>query len=299
MKLRLLLLAACLFVATAIAQFRPPKLPANPAGYIVIDSINPSAGRLALALDANGDGGLSRAEIANASVALGRLDRNEDGQLDSAETGKQGALEVQGQRSGFLLSYGLKHSECHDLKQALGIPKIITMRVMHEQAFYADLDKGFSSTINVQLIGTSAYLVEVQPFEMAHGRILSPWDGAGFLPVAVLGADVARKLLPAGNPIGKIVKLKTEFFYVIGVLKNAGPRPMAVYIPEATMSSRFGYRSFKRQSGGISAAEWEITKAWIPVQDARRADFLLRAISRRLDPKQERADLKIKYVPTK
>jgi hypothetical protein len=85
-KVWAIFLVACyLSMVSASAQFRPPKLPANPAGYIVIDSINPRTGRLALALDANGDGSLSRAEIANAPYALGGLDRDGNGRLNSSE----------------------------------------------------------------------------------------------------------------------------------------------------------------------------------------------------------------------
>ena len=75
-------MAGWLSLASADAQFQPPKLAAKPAGYIVIDSINPRTGRLALALDANGDGSLSRVEIAKAPVALGQLDRNGDGRIE-------------------------------------------------------------------------------------------------------------------------------------------------------------------------------------------------------------------------
>jgi len=296
----LLLLAGCLSIGSANAQFQFPKLPAKPAGYIVIDCFQPGSGpgKLVAALDADGDGTLSVVEFANASAAFGRLDRNSDGRLDATEMGQE-KRSVGVQRSGFVAEYGIRHADCHDIKQALGIPKIITMRVMTEQASYADLDKNFSSTVDVLLGGATADLAEVQPLPLARGRFLETRDDTHFMPVAVLGADVARKLLPAGDPTGKIVKLGTNFYYVIGVLKNAAPKPMTVYIPEATMRSWIGYRSVRRQSGGISAAEYEITKAWIPVQDKRRADFLLRAISRRLDPKQDRADLKIKYVPTK
>ena len=86
---------------------------------------------------------------------------------------------------------------------------------------------------------------------------------------------------------------------VIGVLKEGDPRPMAVYIPEATMRSTYGYREVKRQSGGITTRHFEISKAWIPVPNAQLAEVMLRAISRGLDPRKERHDLQIKYVPTK
>jgi len=293
-------LAIVVSTASANAQFQFPMLPAKPAGYIVIDCFKPGSGpgRMVAALDVDGDGNLSWAEIEKAPLALGRLDRNRNGRLDSSEIAPR-PTEISGQRTGFVAEFGIRHADCHDIKQALDIPKIITVRVTKEQAFYADLDEDFSSTVDVQVVGATADLKEVQPLPLARGRFLEPRDDVHFMPVAVLGADVARKLLPAGDPIGKIVKLKTEFFYVIGVLKNADPRPMAVYIPEATMRSRFGYRTVKRQSGGITTANYEITKAWIPVKNARRADFLLNVISRQLDPKQEREDIKIKYMPTK
>lgn len=288
-----------LSLASADAQFQPPKLAAKPAGYIVIDSIDPRTGRLALALDANGDGSLSRAEIAKAPVALGQLDRNGDGRIDASETASSPS-EALGQQSGFAMEYGLKRSECHDLKQELGIPKIITLRVTQEQAYYADIEKGWLSNLaNVQLVGATADLAGVLPLPLERGRFLEPRDDSHTMPVAVIGRDVARKLFPGGNPIGKIIKLGSQYFHVVGVLKEGGPRPMAVYIPEATMRSTYGYREIKRQSGGITASEYEITKAWIPVKDASQAGFLLREITRRLDPRKKRHDLQIKYVPTK
>jgi putative ABC transport system permease protein len=300
MILRLLfLLAACLFVASASAQFRPPKLPANPAGYIVIDSIKPGIGRLVLALDTDRDGSLSRAEIAKAPLALGGLDRDGNGRLDSSEIAPRPA-EISGQRSGFVMEYGLKRSECHDLKQELGIPKIITLRVTQEQAYYTDIEKGWLSNLaNVQLVGTTADLADVLQLPLERGRFLEPRDDSHTMPVAVIGRDVARKLFPGGNPLGKIVRIGTLYYHVIGVLKEGGPRPMAVYIPEATMRSTYGSRAMKRQSGGITASEWEINKAWIPVYNARLAEVLLRAIPRRLDPRKKRHDLHYKYIPAK
>jgi putative ABC transport system permease protein len=295
-----LLVAGFLSMAVANAQFQLPKLPAKPAGYIVIDSIKPGIGRLVLALDADRDGSLSRAEIAKAPLALGGLDRDGNGRLDSSEIASRPA-EISGQRSGFVNEYGLKRSECHDLKQMFsGIPKIITVRVTQEQAYYTDIEKGWlANNATVQLVGAEADLTEVQPLPLERGRFLEPRDDSHTMPVAVIGRDVARKLFPGGNPIGKIIKLGSLYYHVIGVLKEGGPRPMAVYIPEATMRSTYGYREVKRQSGGITARHFEISKAWIPVPNARLAEVMLRAISRGLDPKKERHDLHYKYIPAK
>ena len=292
-------MAGWLSLASADAQFQPPKLAAKPAGYIVIDSINPRTGRLALALDANGDGSLSRVEIAKAPVALGQLDRNGDGRIDASETASSPS-EALGQQSGFVMEYGLQRSECHDLKQVFKIPKIITVRVTQEKANYTDIEKGWlANSATVQLVGAEADLTEVQSLPLERGRFLEPRDQVHIMPVAVIGRDVAHKLFPGGNPIGKIIKLGSQYFHVIGVLKEGGPRPMAVYIPEATMRSTYGYLEVKRQSGGITTRHFEISKAWIPVPNAQLAEVMLRAISRGLDPRKERHDLQIKYTPTK
>lgn len=286
-------------MAVANAQFQLPNLPAKPAGYIVIDSIKPGIGRLVLALDANGDGSLSRAEIANAPYALGALDRDGNGRIDSSEIAPRPA-EISGQQSGFVVEFGLTRTECHDLKQELGIPKIITLRMTKQVANYADFEKVWLSNLaEVLLVGTTADLSGVLELPLVRGRFLEPRDTVHTMPVAVIGWDVARKLFPGDNPIGKHLKIADHYFHVVGVLKEGHPKPMAVYIPTATMRERFGDQEIKRHSGGYTASKYEITKAWIPVKDASQAGFLLRTMSHRLDPKKERKDLQIKYTPTK
>ena len=122
-----LTLAIVVSTASANAQFQFPMLPAKPAGYIVIDCFKPGSGpgQLVAALDVDGDGNLSWAEIEKAPLALGRLDRNRNGRLDSSEIAPR-PTEISRQRSAFVAEFGIRHADCHDIKQALDIPKIIT-----------------------------------------------------------------------------------------------------------------------------------------------------------------------------
>ena len=78
-------MAVVVSTAAVQAQFRFPKILATTAGYIVIDSVDPDEGKLLRALDANGDGNLSPAEISNAPSTLRKLDRDKDGNLSSLE----------------------------------------------------------------------------------------------------------------------------------------------------------------------------------------------------------------------
>ena len=176
-------------MAVANAQFQIPNLPAKPAGYIVIDSIKPGIGRLVLALDANGDGSLSRAEIANAPYALGALDRDGNGRIDSSEIAPR-PTEISGQRTEFVAEFGIRHADCHDIKQALDIPKIITVRVTKEQAFYANLDEDFSSTVDVQVVGARWRITGAETISKDSHLVLI--GRAGALPFLEYAAALER-----------------------------------------------------------------------------------------------------------
>lgn len=73
--------------SVALDELRPPRpadapaRPAPPAGTARVRPIDP----VMLALDANGDGALNAAEIANAAASLAALDANQDGRLTRDE----------------------------------------------------------------------------------------------------------------------------------------------------------------------------------------------------------------------
>ncbi|MEO6324748.1 MAG: EF-hand domain-containing protein [Thermoanaerobaculia bacterium] len=75
---------ALIFSSTALLAQRPPGEGGPPGGRDGGEGRMPHP-PLVSALDANGDGTIDAAEIANASVALRKLDRNGDGKLTPDE----------------------------------------------------------------------------------------------------------------------------------------------------------------------------------------------------------------------
>lgn len=77
---------------------------------------------------------------------------------------------------------------------------------------------GIRSTVEVQAVNEDFFTI--RSFKIKDGRLLLPSDMVGALPVAVLGADVAKDLFGADGAVGKEIPLDGLRFQVIGVLEK-------------------------------------------------------------------------------
>ncbi|MEL6437715.1 MAG: ABC transporter permease [Cyanobacteria bacterium J06621_8] len=96
---------------------------------------------------------------------------------------------------------------------------------------------------NDQVIGTTPEYLTVRSFAVARGRFLRDADLKRNQRVAVLGSEMAEKLFPRENPIGKKIKVRNINLEVIGVLEAKGAflgsnQDLAVYLPLTTMASQ-------------------------------------------------------------
>jgi putative ABC transport system permease protein len=70
--------------------------------------------------------------------------------------------------------------------------------------------------------GMSPESFETRNLAVAEGRALVESDITGSRHVAVLGADLARKVFPFGSPLGEWVQFKGIKYTVVGVLESKG-----------------------------------------------------------------------------
>ena len=75
---------------------------------------------------------------------------------------------------------------------------------------------------NVRVVGGSAGFAEIQGWEVARGRGLSPLDYQRGLRGVVIGAALEDRLFPAGNPLGQPVRLGGQRYRVVGVFERQG-----------------------------------------------------------------------------
>ncbi|MBX7184856.1 MAG: ABC transporter permease [Vicinamibacteria bacterium] len=74
------------------------------------------------------------------------------------------------------------------------------------------------------IVGTSETYAQAARSSLALGRHLTPLDVADRRRVAVLGAEIALELFPAGTPLGQRVRIGDDVFDVIGVLEPRASR---------------------------------------------------------------------------
>jgi putative ABC transport system permease protein len=77
----------------------------------------------------------------------------------------------------------------------------------------------------VTVVGATPSYREATRLDLARGRFLADLDVSDRKRVAVLGASVAVRLFPLGNPLGEVVRIGGDWFHVVGILEGrASPR---------------------------------------------------------------------------
>ncbi len=181
---------------------------------------------------------------------------------------------------GFVTTYGLTSGDL-DKFGTLGtsISRVVPIRVFPTEV--RNLDR----LVNCRVIATLPEYADVNKLQMSRGRFLNAADDnevdlnddQQMLNICILGSEVADKLFPYEDPVGKTVQMKSQFFRVVGVVQERMPTGGTggsqaaedynrdVYIPFKTSRKRFGDIIFTRSSGSRSAERVDISQVTLTV----------------------------------
>jgi putative ABC transport system permease protein len=141
------------------------------------------------------------------------------------------------------------------------IERVVPLRVFPAEFRYND------RSANGRLVATTANYPEVNKLTLASGRFLTEDESYERLNRCVLGAAVADKLFPFGQPMGKSVVIRNQEYVVVGVITDRMPTGGTggsqaaedfnndVYIPIETAVVRIGKSVVIRASGSRSGEE--------------------------------------------
>jgi len=98
---------------------------------------------------------------------------------------------------------------------------------------------------DVFVIGATANTADIDNRNIADGRFFIDSENEGAARVAYVGADIATKLFPAGNPIGGEIEIRGLPYRVIGVEAVKGtvfgiPQDSFIVVPLKTYQVNFG-----------------------------------------------------------
>lgn len=94
--------------------------------------------------------------------------------------------------------------------------------VAYEVHATVDLRRDRHELRDVDVGGITWRLLEIEPFEVADGRILAEHEEQSGSPVCFVGHDIAERLFPGLDPVGKELRVKGVPLQVVGVAMKKG-----------------------------------------------------------------------------
>ena len=175
-----------------------------------------------------------------------------------------------GRRS--VLTYGLTYADYDRMMATVPtIKKALPIREIRKQIRY------LSRALDGRVVGTTHDYADFNRLTVDKGRFLSISDNQRFENFAVLASETAKALFPYEDPLGKSVKLGSDYYTVIGVTRERASSAGVggslaaqdfnkdVYIPLNTCKLRFGEKIIDSRPGSFSIEETQLSQVTLKV----------------------------------
>lgn len=96
------------------------------------------------------------------------------------------------------------------------------LNVAGYEATVADVHNGRQIDEDVNLLGATPELTQVENFDIAVGREFTEEDAMHRTPICIIGHDVATRLFPSTDPMGREIRVGEEQYQIVGVAKPRG-----------------------------------------------------------------------------
>jgi putative ABC transport system permease protein len=114
-------------------------------------------------------------------------------------------------------TYGLTYIDVQRIRDTVPhVQEIVPKRLITLQAAYRN------RTVTVQVIGTAPWYGQVHPTRLIRGRFLAAMDEKRQQKAAIVDEQVVEQLFAVDYPLGTNIKLKGEYFTVVGLVTASG-----------------------------------------------------------------------------
>lgn len=177
-------------------------------------------------------------------------------------------------------TYGLTYNDAERFRSTIADAEVIVpLQRITQQAWYRN------RTVGVEVIGTVPWYTEVSPIRLKRGRFLSSIDLNHQQKVCVVDEQVIEELFVVDEAIGKFVKIKDNYYHVVGVASAISPVPAEqglvgnssrandagglvgnIYVPLTAFKSSFGELSAQFSGGTQSLEKVELREVIVKVK---------------------------------
>ncbi len=181
-------------------------------------------------------------------------------------------------RSGFgppqAIVYGLTTADITTIRNSIpGISNVIASRIVKKNVWNGGLN------INTDVVGTSVDYPVSRNYNLRAGRFFSESEVRDHGNVVVLSDEVAQALFPIDNPLGKTIRIDSDYYNIVGIMESEGfsnlgqnqagssnSAPSRIFIPFTSSKSRFGETTTRQTAGGVESETVELHEAIIQVE---------------------------------
>jgi len=162
-----------------------------------------------------------------------------------------------------MVAYGLTRADAQRVAALPGVEQIVPLKKVAEKVYHLE------HSITAPVYGTTPDLPAAASLRVARGRYLAATDDDN---KSVIGAEVAAKLFPLEDPLGREIRVDDYVFTVVGVLREVGVAGGAgaalvgrdlnfdVHIPIAVARTLFGDDRREFGQGSITLESVQITE---------------------------------------
>ncbi|MBT3192050.1 MAG: ABC transporter permease [Verrucomicrobia bacterium] len=198
------------------------------------------------------------------------------------------------------LLYGLTYADHHRIRETFDTVKTtVPAKILRKEASVGP------RRTDVRLVGTTAAWFELVERDVVAGRTLMPEDVTECNAVAVVTEAVAHKLLAVEHVLGQSLRVGSDVFEVVGVVRNRGgegtsiqspDRTSDIYIPLPVARERYGDTEVRIASGSYSREDVQLHQIIVRIDSLKHVEPTAEAIERMFQSSHKTKDYQF-HVP--
>jgi len=175
---------------------------------------------------------------------------------------------------GRMIEYGILRTDFERLQETVPtVERILPIRELRRRFSYAD------RLVDGRLVGCTPQYADVTRLEVDRGRFITDADSRNKHNYCALAAEVATRLFPFEDPLGRSIHVERDYYTVIGIMKPRAPSAGIggslaaqdfdndVYVPINTLWNRIGDQVFTRRSGSFELEKIELSQITLRVDE--------------------------------
>src|SRR6266516_6291978 len=173
----------------------------------------------------------------------------------------------------YVLQYGLTYTDINRIRSTIpGVSVVVPGRIMREYVW------NISRRVDCEIMGTVPWYPQMRNHNIARGRFFSDDEMEDKANVCVLGAEMVKVLFPLDSPLGRHIRIGSDYYAVIGVMEPGGKGPKTdepqanvkaaanrMFIPLETAKTRYGEILIKQRSGSTEAERVQLHEVTVKV----------------------------------